>query len=307
VKAGFWRSNWFFGGARGKDAPPAKPARRTAIGRYQLEKELGKGAMGVVYLGRDPQTGRHAAIKTLVLDSAVEAEQRAEVKQRFFREAQTIARLHHPNIVALYEAGEEQDLAYLALEFLDGQDLTPWCRSETRLSLTTVLSIGARVAEALDYAHRLHVVHRDIKPANIIYEPESDQIKVTDFGIAVIADPSPGQTGMMRGTPSYMSPEQLAGHTVDGRSDIYSLGVALYELCCGQLPFTGASLAQLMYKIANEPAPDLRDIEPALPPEVVAVIARAMARNPEQRYPRAAALAADLRRCLARLSEKAAA
>ncbi|MCL2635982.1 MAG: serine/threonine-protein kinase, partial [Betaproteobacteria bacterium] len=273
----------------GGAAVPAEPPRRAAIGRYRLEKELGKGAMGIVYLGRDPQTGRDAAIKTLALAQEFDSDELAEVKQRFFREAETIARLDHPHIVALYEAGEEQDLAYLAMEFLAGRDLVELCRPEARLPLATVLSIGARVADALDYAHGLQVVHRDIKPANIMYEAESDQVKVTDFGIARITDSSRTKTGMVLGTPSYMSPEQLAGKKIDGRSDIYSLGVTLYQLCCGQLPFTGASLAQLMYKIANEPAPDIRGSEPALPPEVAAVIAKAMAKSAEQRYQRAAA------------------
>jgi serine/threonine-protein kinase len=150
-------------------------------------------------------------------------------------------------------------------------------------------------------------VHRDIKPANIMYEPESDQVKVADFGIARLTDSSRTKTGMVLGTPSYMSPEQLAGKKIDGRSDIYSLGVSLYQLCCGQLPFTGASLAQLMYKIANEPVPDIRGIEPALPPEVAAVIAKGMAKSVEQRYQQAAALAADLRGCLARLNGEGAA
>ncbi len=284
----------------GTGAPAALP-QRTAIGRYQLEKALGKGAMGIVYRGRDGQTGRTVAIKTMALAQEFDADELADVKQRFFREAETVGRLDHPNIVALYEAGEEQDLAYIAMEFLPGGDLVPWCRPETRLPLATVLSIGIRVADALDYAHGRQVVHRDVKPANIMYAVDGDQLKVTDFGIARITDASRTRTGMVLGTPSYMSPEQLAGKKIDGRSDIYSLGVTLYQLCCGQLPFSGASLAQLMYKIANEPAPDICGIEPALPPEVAAVIAKAMAKDIGQRYQRAADLAADLRRCLERL------
>ncbi len=283
------------------EPPLSESAQRKTIGRYRLERELGKGAMGVVYLGRDPETGRCAAIKTLALARAFAADELAEVKARFFSEAETVARLDHPHIVALYEAGEEEDLAYLAMEFVPGRDLTPMCRPQTRLPLATVLSIGERVAKALDYAHALQVVHRDIKPANILYEPESGALKVSDFGIACITDASPIKAGMVLGTPSYMSPEQLASQEIDGRSDIYSLGVTLYQLCSGQLPFTGASLAQLMYKIATEPAPDIRDFEPATPPEVAAVIAKAMAKGAGQRYQRAGELAADLCRCLARL------
>jgi serine/threonine-protein kinase len=272
------------------------------LGRYQLEKELGKGAMGVVYLGRDPKINRVVAIKTMALAQEFDADELEDVKQRFFREAETAGRLSHPNIVTMYDAGEEHDLAYIAMEFLKGRDLVPHGKPSALLPLPTVLSIAARVADALDYAHSQQVVHRDIKPANIMYEATGDQVKVTDFGIARITDSSRTKTGMVLGTPSYMSPEQLAGQKIDGRSDIYSLGVTLYQLCCGQLPFVGESLAQLMYKIANEPAPDIRSINPAVPPEVAAVIAKAMAKPLERRYQRSASLAADLRRCLARLA-----
>jgi eukaryotic-like serine/threonine-protein kinase len=272
------------------------------LGRYLLEKELGKGAMGVVYLGRDPKINRVVAIKTMALAQEFDADELEDVKQRFFREAETAGRLSHPNIVTMYDAGEEHDLAYIAMEFLKGRDLVPYVKPAALLPLPTALSIVARVADALDYAHSQQVVHRDIKPANIMYEPASDQVKVTDFGIARITDSSRTKTGMVLGTPSYMSPEQLAGHKIDGRSDIYSLGVTLYQLCCGQLPFNGESLAQLMYKIANEPAPDIRGINPMLPPEVAAVIAKAMSKTLDRRYQRGASLAADLRRCLALLA-----
>jgi serine/threonine-protein kinase len=310
VKAGFWQADRFFsmartagrrlsrGGARSttSEALPGLP-QRTVIGPYHLEKELGKGAMGIVYLGCNRQKGQVAAIKTLDLVREFDAAELAAAKRRFFHEAAMVERLTHPNIVALYEAGEEQDLAWLAMEFMAGRDLLPWCRAGTRLPLPTVLSIGARVAAALDYAHGRGIVHRDIKPANILYAAASDQVKVTDFGIAAIADTS--RVGMVLGTPSYMSPEQLAGEEIDGRSDIYSLGVTLYQLCSGQLPFTGESLAELMYKIARETPPDISRIEPTLPPDVAGVIARAMTGVAERRYQRAADLAADLRGCLA--------
>jgi len=294
-------SRLLWGGEQaGAPIPPPRPAR-AAIGGYRLERELGKGAMGVVYLAHDPQGDRQVAIKTLALASEFERDELDNVKQRFFREAETAGRLEHPHIVAVFGAGEEDDLAYIVMEYLAGADLTPYCQPDARLPLATALSIAARVADALDYAHGQQVVHRDIKPANIMYEPASDRVKVTDFGVARITDSSRTKTGVVLGTPSYMSPEQLAGKKIDGRSDIYSLGVALYQLCCGQLPFSGASLAQLMYKIANDPAPDIRDIEPSLPREVAAVIAKTLAKNAAQRYQRAASLAADLRRCLARL------
>jgi len=201
----------------------------------------------------------------------------------------------------MYDAGEEHDLAYIAMEFLKGRDLVPQTKPGALLPLPKVLSIVARVADALDYAHAEHVVHRDIKPANIMYEPESDQVKVADFGIARITDSSRTKTGMVLGTPSYMSPEQLAGKKIDGRSDLYSLGVTLYQLCCGQLPFVGESMAQLMFKIANEAHPDIRTIRADLPNEVVAVIERALSKDLARRYQRGAEMAADLRTCIDRL------
>jgi len=167
-----------------------------------------------------------------------------------------------------------------------------------------VLSIVARVSEALGYAHQQNVVHRDIKPANIMYEPESDTAKVTDFGIARITDSSKTKTGMVLGTPSYMSPEQLAGKKVEGRSDLFSLGVTLYQMLCGSLPFQGDSMAQLMFKIANEQHPDIRTLKPALPACVAAVTNRALAKDPDQRYQSGEQMARAIRLCLGTLAAK---
>jgi serine/threonine-protein kinase len=268
---------------------------------YRLEKVLGQGAMGVVYQGLDLKFGRVVAIKTMELAQEFEPEDLAEVKARFFREAETVSRLSHPNIVAMYDAGEAGGLAYMAMEYLEGQDLVANTKPGGLLPLPQVLSIIARVAEALDYAHRNNVVHRDIKPANIMYEAGADQVKVTDFGIARLTDSSRTRTGMVLGTPSYMSPEQLAGSKVDGRSDLFSLGVTLYQLCCGQLPFIGESLAQLMYKIANEEPVDIRALAPDLPDCVLAVVGRALVKSPEQRYQRGGRMALELRDCLQQL------
>jgi serine/threonine-protein kinase len=276
------------------------------LGRYELEKELGKGAMGVVYQGRDPQINRVVAIKTMALAQEFDEDELTDVKLRFFREAETAGRLSHPNIVTMYDAGEAHDLAYIAMEFLQGRDLVAQTKPGALLPLSTVLSIIARVADALDYAHGQQVVHRDIKPANIMYEAASDQVKVTDFGIARITDSSRTKTGMVLGTPSYMSPEQLAGKKIDGRSDLFSLGVTLYQMTCGQLPFVGESLAQLMYKITNEAPTDILSIDPALPSCVVAVIDRALNKNVAERYQRGAEMAADLRACIDQLAAQAA-
>ena len=217
------------------------------LGRYQIEKELGKGAMGVVYLGKDPKIGRVVAIKTMALSQEFEADELVEVKERFFREAETAGRLAYPNLVTMYDAGEEHDLAYIAMEFLKGGDLAPYTKPDNLLPLPVVLSIVARVAEALGYAHQNNVVHRDVKPANVMYDAASDTVKVADFGIARITDSSKTKTGMVLGTPSYMSPEQLSGKKVGGLSDMLSLGVTLYQLVCGRLPFVGDSMAQLMF------------------------------------------------------------
>jgi serine/threonine-protein kinase len=217
------------------------------LGRYQVEKELGKGAMGVVYLGKDPKIGRQVAIKTMALSQEFEAEELAEVKDRFFREAETAGRLSHPNIVTIYDTGEEHDLCYIAMELLKGGDLVPYAKGGNLLPVDKVVSIVARAADALGYAHRQGVVHRDIKPANMMYHLETDTLKLADFGIARLTDSSKTKTGMVLGTPSYMSPEQLAGKKIEGRSDLFSLGVSLYQLLCGQLPFQGESMAQLMF------------------------------------------------------------
>jgi serine/threonine-protein kinase len=277
------------------------------LGRYEIEKELGKGAMGVVYLGRDPKINRVVAIKTMALSQEFEADELVEVKERFFREAETAGRLNHPNIVTMFDAGEEHDLAYIAMEFLKGKDLVPYSKPGNLMPLPRVMSIVARVADALSYAHENNVVHRDIKPANIMYEPESDQVKVTDFGIARITDSSKTKTGMVLGTPSYMSPEQLAGKKIDGRSDLFSLGVMLYQMSCGKLPFEGDSMAQLMFRIANEPHPDIRGVNPDLPDCIVAIIDKALTKDADVRYQTGAEFAKDIRTCMSMGGGKAAA
>ncbi len=271
------------------------------LGRYEIEKELGKGAMGVVYFGKDPKIGRTVAIKTMALSQEFEADELQDVKERFFREAETAGRLNHPNIVSIYDAGEEHDLAYIAMEFLKGKDLVPYSKPGNLLPLPKVMSIIARVADALDYAHKQNVVHRDIKPANIMYDPETDTAKVTDFGIARITDSSKTKTGMVLGTPSFMSPEQLAGKKIEGGSDLFSLGVSLYQLACGKLPFEGDSMAQLMYRIANEPHTDILSVKADLPPCLAAIIDRSLAKRIEDRYTSGAEMAEALRRCAATL------
>ena len=276
------------------------------LGRYQVEKELGKGAMGVVYLGKDPKIGRVVAIKTMALSQEFDGDELVDARERFFREAETAGRLQHQNIVTIFDAGEEHDLAYIAMEFLKGKDLVDFCKDGQLLPVPKVLSIVARVAEALAYAHRQNVVHRDIKPANIMYELGSDTVKVTDFGIARITDSSKTKTGMVLGTPSFMSPEQLAGKKVDGRSDLYSLGVMLFQMLSGVLPFRGESMAELMYKIANEEAPDIRLIRRDLPESLADLVALSLSKRPETRYQNGDQFATDLRGVMVSMSPNAA-
>ncbi|MEO8343392.1 MAG: serine/threonine-protein kinase [Gallionella sp.] len=269
------------------------------LGRYEIERELGKGSMGVVYLGKDPKIGRIVAIKTMALAQEFEDDELEEAKARFFREAETAGRLNHPHIVTMYDAGEEHDLAYIAMEFLKGRDLAPFTKPDNLLPLPQVMNIIARVADALDYAHKQNVVHRDIKPANIMYDPDTDMPKVADFGIARIIDTSKTKTGMVLGTPSFMSPEQLAGRKIEGASDLFSLGVTLYQMACGKLPFDGESMAQLMFRIANEPHTDILSVRPDLPACLVAIISRSLAKQVEERYANGAEMAEALRQCAA--------
>jgi len=268
------------------------------LGRYEIDHELGKGAMGAVYLGKDPKIARTVAIKTMALSQEFEDDELVEVKARFFREAETAGRLNHPNIVTIFDAGEEHDLAYIAMEFLKGSDLSKYIKTGSLLPIKQVLSIIQRSADGIDYAHQYNVVHRDIKPANIMWDPKTDSCKITDFGIARITDSSKTKTGMVLGTPSYMSPEQLSGKKVTGQSDIFSLGVMLFQMVTGQLPFSGDSMASLMYKIANEehPAPD--SINPAIPRCVTIIINRAMAKDVKKRYQRGKEMVSDINKCL---------
>jgi serine/threonine-protein kinase len=268
---------------------------RSSLGRYRIDRQLGRGAMGAVYLGHDPKIGRQVAIKTMALVQEFEGADLAEARARFFREAETAGRLQHPDIVTIFDAGEDQDLAYIAMEFLKGHDLQRHTLAADLLPVPQVLRIVARVADALAYAHSQGVVHRDIKPANVMIDLADDSVKVTDFGIARITDSSRTRTGMVLGTPSFMSPEQMAGRRVDGRSDLYSLGVMLFQLLTGRLPHHADSMAKLMYQIANEAAIDVRQLRPELPETLANAVALALEKRPEVRYADGRQLAEDLR------------
>jgi len=267
---------------------------KPTLGRYQLEKELGKGAMGVVYLGKVSPINWLVAIKTLALSHEFEGQELEDARQRFFREAETAGRLQHQNIVTIFDAGEEHDLAYIAMEFLQGNDLSGATKNGQLLPVVQLLSIVARVAEALAYAHRHQVVHRDIKPANIMYDQLTDSVKVTDFGIARIRDSSKTKTGLVLGTPSFMSPEQIAGKHVDGRSDLYSLGVILFQMLTGVLPFQGESMAELLYKISHQVAPDIRGLRKDVPDALAKIVAFSLAKRSAARYQNGGDFASDL-------------
>lgn len=287
-----------WGPALASSAPPG--GHHSTLGRYIIEREIGRGSMGAVYLAVDPHLGQSVALKTMALSQEFEGEALAEARNRFFREAQTAGRLRHPDIVTILDTGEDQDLAYIAMEYLTGQDLQAFSHQGRLLPVSTVLHIVARVADALAYAHSQGVVHRDIKPANVMVDMASDSIKVMDFGIAHVSDALRTRTGMVLGTPSFMSPEQLAGGRLDGRSDIYSLGVMLFQLLTGRLPHQAESMARVMYLIANEPAPDLRSLRSDLPEALANVVALALEKQPETRYADGHQLAVDLREVAAR-------
>jgi serine/threonine-protein kinase len=275
---------------------------KPTLGRYEVSGELGRGAMGVVYKGEDPKIHRTVAIKTVRL-SDFDEELLDEMKDRFFREAESAGLLTHPNIVTIYDAGEEHDLAYIAMEFLEGEDLEGVIKQGAAMPMRDVLSIVAQVADALDYAHEKGIVHRDIKPANIMRLGNTNTVKVTDFGIARITSSSKTKTGVVLGTPSYMSPEQVAGKKVDGRSDIFSLGVVLYEMLTGKKPFRGDDMTSLMYQIAREPHPSARSINPRIPPVVDKIIDKALEKDVTRRYQKAGQMADHLKKVVARLDE----
>jgi len=269
-------------------------ADRTTLGRYRIDRQIGRGSMGVVYLGHDPQIDRQVAIKTMALSREFEGHDLVDARARFFREAETAGRLQHPDIVTIFDVGEEQDLAYIAMEYLKGHDLLAHTQPARLLPVLVVLRTLERVALALAYAHSQGVVHRDIKPANVMVDTASDSVKVTDFGIASIADGYRTRTGLVLGTPSFMSPQQMSGQRVDGRADLYSLGVMLFQLLTGALPHRSESMATLMHQITHEAAPDVRSLRPELPESLANVVALALEKRPELRYGDGRQMAADL-------------
>ena len=269
-----------------------------SLGRYEVLRPIGSGGMGGVFLGRDPRINRLIALKIVSFDDHSDDAARVEARARFFQEAESAGRLTHPAITAVYDSGEEHDVAYIAMEYAPGVQLIQHTRPDALLDPVVVLRLATRVAEALDYAHSEHVVHRDIKPANLIYDASNESVKITDFGVARLVDDERTQTGLILGTPTYMSPEQTSGAPVTGSSDLFSLGVTLYELLTGEVPFRGKAVAELMTAINSKTPAPVTSLRPGLPPIIDAVLEKALAKQPENRYASGHDFAFALRECV---------
>jgi serine/threonine protein kinase len=265
------------------------------IGRYEIVAELGRGAMGVVYKATDPVLGRAVAIKTI--NMALERDGIENYEARFYQEARAAGGLSHPNIITVYDVGKLGDIAYMAMEFIEGVELRELLPGGRPLPVMQAISIAAQVAEGLAYAHERGIVHRDIKPPNIMVGPGGG-VKIADFGIARMrASESLTQTGMMLGSPKYMSPEHVLGKRADQRGDVFSLGIILHEMLTGVAPFSGENVTALMYQIVNlaPPAPSVRN--PEVPELLDFIVAKMLAKSLEERYQSAAEVASDLREC----------
>src|SRR5258706_3955322 len=264
-------------------------------GRYEILGELGRGAMGVVYRATDPVIGRTVAVKTTRLSEEGTGLSRPELLSRLQTEARAAGLLAHPNIVVVYDAGEENGLYYITMELVEGKSLQALLDSGHAFPLPRTLRIMEQTCSALQFAHERNVVHRDIKPANLMLTAD-DTVKVTDFGTAKILQfGTVQQTAHVMGTPSYMSPEQVKGRPVDGRSDIFSLGVLLYEILTGEKPFPGQSITTVIYKIVNEEPVPPKQVNPTVHPGISAVVMRALAKHPDTRYQSCRAMLEDLR------------
>lgn len=275
---------------------------KPTVGRYEVLGEIGQGAMGIVYKAKDPKINRLLAIKTIRFSDEFEEEKVKEVKERFLKEAEIAGKLSHPAIVSIYDVGEDYDLTYLAMEFLEGEDLRVYTHKDRLLPLKRVLFIIQEVASGLDYAHNAGVIHRDVKPANIMIL-KNGQVKVTDFGIAKAVSSSQTKSGVVLGTPNYMSPEQISGQNIDGRSDIFSLGIVFFELLTGQLPFQGTNLTNLLYQITHAKHPSIKEINPRVPKPCEQLIDKALNKDPRQRFQRSGDLAKYIRIILDKMEQ----
>ena len=265
------------------------------LGRYVIERRIGRGAMGAVYLGKDPRINRPVAIKAIPIAKEFEDDQLKEARIRFFREAESAGRLTHSNIITVYDCGEDKDLAYIAMEYVPGMPLRNFTEPTRLLAPKRALELAAMTADGLDYAHNQGVIHRDIKPANLLYNPKAGGLKITDFGVAQLTDNNRTKTGIVLGTPMYMSPEQLNAENLTGLSDLFSLGVTLYELLTGEVPFKASNIALLMTKITSEDAAPIANRRSGIPPSIDTILAKALAKRPENRFSCGAEMAIALR------------
>ena len=275
---------------------------KSKVGRYEILEELGKGSMGLVYKALDPKINRTVAIKTIRFSDEFEEDVIQDIKDRFFREAEIAGQLSHPSIVTIYDVGEDRDLTYMTMEFLEGQDFEKYINKGSLLPFTEVLGAVAKIASALDFAHKADVIHRDIKPANIMLLKNS-QIKVTDFGIAKALSSSRTKTGVILGTPNYMSPEQIMGQKIDHRSDIFSLGVLFFQMITGELPFHGENLSSLLYQITQVKHPSVRNYNRKIPKACEQIIDKAMAKDPDHRFRGAGEMAKVIRVLASKIDE----
>jgi serine/threonine-protein kinase len=267
------------------------------LGRYVIERRIGKGAMGAVYLAKDPRINRAVAVKAIPIEKEFEDEELKEARLRFFREAESAGRLTHPNIITVFDAGEDEGLAYIAMEYVPGIALKDFTDPKRLLAPKRALDLAATTAEALDYAHNQGVIHRDIKPANLLYIPKEGSLKITDFGVARLTDNNRTKTGIVLGTPMYMSPEQLGAEKLTGHSDLFSLGVTLYELLVGEVPFKADNIAALMTRITTEDPAPISHRRTGLVTGLDAVLAKALAKRPADRFSCGAEMAIALRNC----------
>ena len=271
------------------------PVQMEKIGKYQIIDVLGKGAMGIVYKAFDPDIDREVAIKTIQFDLISEDSERNELMLRFVREAKAAGKMVHPNIITIFDVGKQEDMTYIVMQYIQGKSLKNLIASNKRFSSREIIHLMVQLCDALDYAHRHGIVHRDIKPANIILD-KHNKPHVVDFGVARVEMSTMTQAGATIGTPSYMSPEQVMGKKIDKRSDIFSLGVILYELITGQRPFQGESITTVIYKIVNEEIPPPSVAQKGLSEDFEPIIYKSLAKIPENRYRSCEKLAADLQR-----------
>ncbi len=269
------------------------------LNNYRIGEEIGRGSMGTIYSGEELKTGRPVAIKIFVFENLDEVN--AEISRRSFQqELLTTGSLVHNNIVTIYDAESRDDKAFIFMEPLPGYDLRHFIEQQQTLNLEQILDLSVQCALALDYAHRNNIVHMDIKPGNLMYCPKLQVLKITDFGVAHYMG-TYRQTDKVLGSPSYMSPEQLSGKPVDGRSDIFSLGVVMFHLLCGRLPFISNDMRDMMGKIVNKSHPDVTLLRTDLPTSVRGIMDKALAKNPDDRYQRGHEMAVDMKMCLNRL------